>query len=201
MRFEPDWRPHLSLLRPAAPSWLRAWLSCPDSLTRALSRSCGGTFRVRLIGQGWGRPRPDEQRCLDLPHTARAIVRQVFLSCAEAPRVYARTIIPRRSLHGAPGRLMRLGDTPLGEVLFSARSLQRERAEVAHLTPIHTLFHLATAAPGGSPLPAGLWARRSVYRLEGLPLLVTEVFLPSLTGPRRCSGRLIGGRLGRAPGR
>lgn len=187
MRFEPDWRPRLSLLRPPAPPGLRAWLTCPDSLTRAVSRGCGATFRVRLLQQGWECPREDERRALGLPHACRAVVRQVFLNCGDQPRVYARTVIPRSSLSGAPRRLLRLGDTPLGEVLFATPSLQREREAFAHLTPAHGLYRLAASA-AETHASRGLWARRAVYRLAGLPLLVTEVFLPSLTRRRPCPG-------------
>ena len=40
----------------------------------------------------------------------------------------------------------------------------------------------ATAVSGLRRRPAAIWGRRSVFRVGGKPLLVSEVFLPGLGG-------------------
>ena len=112
------------------------------------------------------------------PHEI-ALVRQVRLLCNERPWVFARTVIPLSSLQGGLHRLARLGTKPLGAVLFADPSLQRQPLEITRITPRHRLYHMATAT-GGAEVTDPLWGRRSVFRLRGKPLLVSEFFLPSL---------------------
>ena len=154
-------------------------------MTKALTATCRGDLHIHLLEQSCQRPLPSESRHLQLPHASRAVVRQVAIECNRIPRVYARTVLPRESLAGPPRKLLHLGERPLGAVLFADPSMRREATEVAYLTPDTRLFRIAEHTL--SITVDGLWARRSIYRLRNLPLLVTEVFLPALahTSPRR----------------
>ncbi len=163
---EPRWHPARPLF---IPHGLRGWLTAEDSLSHRLQHVCP-SFRVRLLDQGWERPLPDEALCLRLPPGRGASVRQVQLTCSGRPWVFARTVTPSPK---AGRRLARIGERPLGEVLFSRRPLPRGAIEIARLAPTHPLFTLA----GGSG--EVLWARRSLLLFED-PLLITEVFLPPL---------------------
>jgi chorismate--pyruvate lyase len=51
---------------------------------------------------------------------------------------------------------------------------------VTALFATHPLYRLASRHLAPENLPTQLWARRSLFHLAGEPLLVTEVFLPSL---------------------
>jgi chorismate--pyruvate lyase len=162
---------------------LRSWLFEAGSLTRRLARNCGERFSLRLVSSAWGPPLPDERQALRLAAGRAALVRQVYLLCDGRPLVFARSVIPPRSLLGKNRRLTRLGSRPLAGLLFGHRPVDRDVLEVAALSPGHPLHALACHDLG--PRPAGtLWARRSVFYPARKPVLVTEVFLPDIAGLR-----------------
>ena len=102
-----------------------------------------------------------------------ALVRQVVLCCNEQPLVYARTVIPVTTIQGAQRRYANMGNRPLGAMLFADRTMQREAVEVAIL-PATDVANQYTSS--NEPI----WGRRSVFRVSGKPLLVSEYFLPEL---------------------
>lgn len=157
---------------------LRDWLLDTGSLTRRVQRACAGRFRVRVEFQGWGRPRLDECLALHLRQPRRALIREVHLLCDDRPWVFARTVIPISTLRGRERRLAHLGERPLGAVLFADPHMTRGPVEVACVRPGQALY--TAAVQGLRQRPAEIWGRRSVFRLGGKPLLVSEFFL---TGP------------------
>ena len=170
------WKPHQFYLRAAIPVRLCGWLLDPASLTLRLQNLCPDRFRVRLLSQGWGSPRLDEARALGMRRGERAIIRQVHLQCGTRPWIYARTIIPATSMRGKLQRLAHLGTRPLGAMLFADPGMRRERVELANIKPGEALFKDATRHM--SRQPGDIWGRRSVFRIAGKPLLVSEIFLP-----------------------
>jgi chorismate--pyruvate lyase len=136
-------------------------------------RASNNRFRVRLLGQGWRRPLPAEHRALGLEGMRRALVREVLLECAGEPWVFARSVIPAASLAGELRHLRRFGERSLGALLFSTQGVQRGEFEVARLAPGDPLLAAHAGVAGTA------WARRSLFRLRGRPLLVQEVFLPA----------------------
>ena len=129
-----------------------------------------------MLSQAIEKPRLDEFKVLGMVTGSNALVRQVRLCCGHACWVYARTVIPFSTLTGKQRLYANLGTRPLGAMLFSDRTMQRDEVMVTSLT--------------GNDLPAGLgleehdvvWGRRSVFRIGGKPLLVSEYFLPALLG-------------------
>lgn len=113
-----------------------------------------------------------------------ALIRQVQLLCAGQPWVFARTVIPVRTLSGRGRRLAHLGNRPLGAMLFADSRVQRGRLQVARLTPGNAVF--ASAVNGLMKVPDDIWGRRSVFHYAGRPLLVSEIFLPDVG---RCQSR------------
>ncbi len=169
------WREGKQLSRATPTPALRDWLLDTGSLTRRVRHACAGRFSVRVESQGWGRPRLDEYLALGLRWGRIALIREVHLLCDERPWVFARTIIPVTTLRGRQRRLAHLGDRPLGAVLFADPHMQRGPVEVACIRPDSALF--AAAVQGLKRRPAEIWGRRSVFRLGGKPLLVSEIFL------------------------
>lgn len=152
------------------------WLLDSGSLTQRLVSVCPGQFRVRVESQRRARPLREEARALGMRAGQLALVRQVVLSCDRQAWVCARTVIPASTLTGTERRLMRLGNRSLGAVLFADPTLERGATEVACLTPGRRLYDLLAAPRAMSATE--LWGRRSVFRLSGKPLLVSEFFLP-----------------------
>ncbi len=151
--------------RQAAPQPWRNWLKDKGSLTRSLVSASQGQFRVELLRQRYARPTRSEARALGSPPRCLALIREVQLMGLGQPWVYARSVIPVSTLSGAQRQLGGIGNRSLGSVLFSDPSMQREPLQIGQL-----------CLTDGTRL----WARRSVFRLAGKPLLVCEVFLPAL---------------------
>lgn len=165
-------------MRCRLPLNLRDWLLDAGSLTDRLKRACRGRFNVRVLDEGWRRPRLDEARVLGMSPTARAWVREVQLLCDGEPWVFARTIVPVSTLTGRQRQLAYLGDRPLGAFLFADPGMRRGEVELACIGRKQAMFGHATR--GLKRRPATIWGRRSVFRVGGKPLLVTEVFLPTV---------------------
>ena len=178
---EPVWRRVGAACPTAVPVAAWSWITEPGSLTRRVQDGCGGVFELRLLRQGWGDALPSERRLLRAGHHGRDLIREIELLCDGAPRIFARTVMPARSLIGRTRELARLGTRPLGAVLFADPSTRRGVVEYARLSPAHALFAVATAHASANR-PAELWGRRTVYRFAGKPLLVNEIFLPVLYG-------------------
>jgi chorismate lyase len=175
---EPHWSEQSHLLRTRVPADRLSWLIGTESLTHRVRQACGGRFLVRVLSQGWGRPLRSEARVLQLRGGERCLVREVQLLCDDRPWVFARTIIPATTLSGPQRRLARLGNRPLGAVLFADPSMRRGAVQIAALTARHGMF--ARATRDLKQRPARIWGRRSVFRVADKPLLVSEIFLPGL---------------------
>lgn len=175
------WYPSSRLFLADIPASLSAWLLDPGSLTQRLRRVCTGRFRVQVLNQSWQRPSQDEARVLKLRWDTRTWIREVQLLCDDQPWVFARTLIPPSTLRGRGRRLTTLGTRPLGAVLFADPRVQRGPVEIARITtgqPLHRRAFPHTIEP-----PNVIWGRRSVFRINGDPLLVSEIFLPGLPSP------------------
>jgi len=98
--------------------------------------------------------------------------------CGDTPWVYARTIIPPRTLARMSHRFTRLGARSLGAMLFADPSTKRGEVEITSLTPSDRLYHLVTRELRAKP--EMIWGRRSLFHLGGKPLLVCEFFLPDI---------------------
>lgn len=174
----PRWHSPSRLFLRDAPDGLSLWLLDAGSLTQRLRQACPGRFRVRVLGQGWTRPSRDEARALKLRPDAWAWTREVQLFCDQRPWVFARTLIPAWTLRGRGRRLTRLGAKPLGAVLFADPGVRRGPVEIARIAAGQRLHRRAFADFAEAPDP--IWGRRSLFRIDGRPLLVCEFFLPDL---------------------
>lgn len=167
----------LWLTAPAGAGPYRHWLRDRGSLTQRL-QAHSGAFSVERLQLRWAQPQPDEALLLGLPSHAHAWLREVTLCCAGTPVVFAHSVLPRRSLCGPWRALASLGSRPLGAALFADPRVVRTPLTYRKLTPVHALYRRALAVLDARP-PC-LWARRSVFWREDAPILVTEVFLPSV---------------------
>ena len=145
------------------PKAFHHWIADQSSLTQRLISLSQHQFKVRLINQGL---QPMQvQECLALGDRigAMASIREVELLCEGLPCVYARSVIPVRSLKGKQRRLACLGEQPLGAFLFADPFLKRNKVDVLPLDEQRKA-----------------WGRRSLFNVGGYPLFVSEFFLPAL---------------------
>ncbi len=173
---EPSWRSYTRVPSASVPQALRDWLLDQGSLTQRLIAASDHQFRVCVLKQQIEMPRLSERMALNQPMNLKALVREVLLFGGDTAWVYARSVMPLKSLSGSLRRLRKLDSRPLGALLFSDPSMRRGPIEIACITPQN------------SPLPSAvrhfdepLWGRRSVFWLCGKPLLVSEIFLPTFT--------------------
>ncbi|QSA97343.1 chorismate lyase [Methylococcus sp. EFPC2] len=176
---EPQWVPAHVLKHAYAPTAAGSWIEESGSLTARLRRIYGGGFGVKVLGQRWNKPYPDEIRILGLAWQRHTLVREVLLQDRGQALVAARSIIPREALRGMQCRLAHLGNRPLGELLFAYPRLARLSLEVSRIEPSHWRPDcLGELAPQGE-----IWGRRSVYAVASGQILVCEFFLPALITP------------------
>ncbi len=174
----PVWRTQQQMFATAIPAAIACWLFDPGSLTARVIAACPGRFHVEVLSQSWQRASVDEAQRLHMTLHERALIREVYLCCDAIPWVFARTIMPQRTLTGRQKFLAHLGARPLGAVLFADPHMHRDPMEVTHLSMRQQLFHKAMLR---SPDAASdIWARRSVFYLGAKPLLVNEIFLPTV---------------------
>lgn len=169
------WRHDPALLRGAGP--YASWLAEAGSLTARIRAACTH-FRVEVLGQAMASPIADERASLHSAPGRVARVREVLLHADGTPVVFAHSAVNPAHERGAWHLLAGLGARPLGALLFADPCIGRGLLQWRRLDARHPLYQRAARAcvlP-----PREFWARRSVYRRAGRPLLVTEVFLPAV---------------------
>jgi chorismate--pyruvate lyase len=122
----------------------------------------------------------DESRYFHFKIT-RCRIREVLLCANGIPLIMARSLIPSSSSSGSNHEVLRLGKKPLGAVLFAKTRMHSQKKpprEIARLDKHGPLWKKCFEQYPA--LPSAIWARRTLYRLKGRPLLVSEVFLPAL---------------------
>ena len=174
---EPVWRSR-DMLMSHAPAEISPWLFDQGSLTRRILLYCGKKFRVEVLSQKWQRPLLNEALRLGVHPEQHALIREVLLYCGDVPWVFARSVLPRKTLTGSRRFLGKLGNRPLGEILFSDPNIQRDALEIAEIKKGQRMYSCATQCLDNPP--DYVWGRRSVFYLHKKPLLVNEVFLPSI---------------------
>ena len=173
----------LSILMLMTPFWSTApfhavtpWQNIPGSLTARL-KACG-LFHVRVLQAGMKPAALDEARLLRVPAGRLVYARTVCLEVNGVPRVLARSVTRRVSLRRGWQRLRQQGSRPLGEMLWRKPRIVRAPPSFATLDKRHTMYK--ALLHHWPRLPAQVPARRACFYLRQQPLLVMEVFLPTI---------------------
>jgi chorismate--pyruvate lyase len=154
---------------------LLSWLLDPSSLTTRLSQCCEH-FRVEVLGQEI-QACSVEESTTDIAAEEQVLVREVLLYCDDIPQVFARSLLPLKSLTGEEQKLAHLGNQSLGQVLFSNKDLYRKCIEISAFSQNSAVYKLANQLE--LPAQTELWGRRSTFMLHDKPLMVAEIFLPN----------------------
>lgn len=160
--------------QPPLSAELLNWLNDPNSLTARLKRHCK-IFRVEVVGQRVEACDPNEAN-LTIKANEQVLVREVILYCDEQPQVFARSLLPLRSLTGNEQQLANLGTQPLGQVIFNNPLLERQSIEIASFDQLSNVAKLSRQL--SLNYQHELWGRRSLFVLGNKPIMVAEVFLP-----------------------
>ena len=163
-----------------APRKWQAWLADTGSLTQKIEQAIGQKLQVQVLRDCSQNLNSDESRYFHFK-IRRCRVREVLLCANEIPLVMAHSVIPTTSSSGSNHPILRLGTKPLGAVLFNntrKHSKSKPPRDIARLDKSSELWK--RCAKNGIDLAPPLWARRTLYRLKGHPILVSEIFLPAL---------------------
>lgn len=164
-----------TLARAEMPAALRAWLTYSGLLSARMRELFGERYALHVV-----RERQTSECSAALARMAcpsgAALVRDIEIVNGERRALFAQTCIPTMTLQSQPW-LGRLGTNSLGETLARVASVHRGPLEFRQISGSDELLAAATA---DQFVHDSLWARRSVFAIEGAPLLVTEVFLPEL---------------------
>lgn len=144
-----------------------AWLTQPTALSATI-KSIGYKFSIRVISQQLSEADSSEQQALSISEND-SLIREVYLQADGVPWIYGRVVIPKSSYLIHQQQIDSLGEKPLGETLFYGHD-NFQRSEFS--------YKLLNTYPGSSTNL--LFARRSIFELNGLKALVSEVFLPDL---------------------
>lgn len=148
------------------PDALRSWLLEQGSITERLRRA-NQHFSLDLLGHQAVSLQSDEQALLATEQT-HGTCRQVILYGDQGPAVLGATLFSEAA--NLQGGLSELGLQPLGDRIFSSTQAVRDHLQLAQ-------FSLSA----DRHWPAmQVWGRRSRLFLGPWPLLVHELFLPSL---------------------
>jgi chorismate-pyruvate lyase len=181
------WKKISSIKYGQAPKIIWDWLHKPFVLSKALKKVCND-FSVHVADQSIKSMYTDEAAALNCDEGTNGYVRETYLGDKNNPLVYARVTMPPSTYRSKKTELDNLGNRPIGEtILYKDATLIRSEMEVKRITQndellfdalVHQNFYLAAVAKAAR-LPE-LWARRSIFKLSGNPLLVTEVFLANI---------------------
>lgn len=170
--YERSWRTLRDFYRHRIPPAVLDWILDPTSLTQRVRAFCGSEiFHVRVLSQAYRYASEAEARLLNILPGLRVLDRQVQLCCSEQSLVYARSLLPVTLFTGRQQRLKYQGSKSLGATLFADPTVTRGELQIASVAAEHI--------PGADE-EANIWGRRSVFRIQGKPLLVAEFYLPEL---------------------
>jgi chorismate--pyruvate lyase len=152
-----EWRPLGGTPPDLSPS-IRGWLLTEESMTKHFEQHCS-RVHVEMYQCGYITADDLGDDASLLPACSRYWLREITLFGDGTPWLFGRTLIPSSSPNVMD--VVNLGTVPLGHYLFNGKhKLGREYIQIGLQDE-------------------GIYARRSLLRVSGEPLLLTEVFLPA----------------------
>lgn len=160
-----------------APPKIGPWVTESHSMTKTLEASFNGDVKVDVLSERLDETLPSEKLALG-GNEEMARIREVILKIRDVPVLTARTVIPAETYEEMHKTFTELGTRPLGNVLFELEDVRRLTAEIAALDFGFPLLESVreTCNLGQDDVP--FWGRRNLFSLSGMPLLLTEIFLP-----------------------
>ena len=156
---------------------LSAFLFENGSLSQLIQNRFRRKLHIDLINESWSTAMTYEKKLLSLRNYEIIFARESYLSCNNKKLVYARTVIPRKTLKAQNHTLTRLGQKPLGEILFNNNKIFRKNIKYAKI-PLHNELH--NKAKKHCNIYSDLYGRQSIFYVKNKPLLLIEVFLPDI---------------------
>ena len=154
----------------------RFWLTRTDSITRALEEKIKQKISIKLLYNDWGLGSAEECQQLSQECEQLFFIREIELFVHNDLFLLGRSVIPTATLRKNHPELEQLGTSSLGHFLFNYPKIQREQLEFTSQRKILAEYKCLDAY---QDCLADVIARRSVFKLQNHPLLLTEFFMPS----------------------
>lgn len=137
---------------------IKSWLLEQGPITKRIKSIA--EFRLELIQDELSDATDDEILFLKID-SEEIRIREVILYGNENPMVFARTIIPDTTIEKGLKELGKIGNKPLGDILFEKDIFSKEDIVFASFKDKESLF----------------WGRKIKYTVKDQPFSVMEVFL------------------------
>ena len=137
---------------------IKSWLIEQGPITKRIKSE--ESFKLNLIKDEISAVDDSEKKFLE-ESSDKIKVREVILMGNNIPRVYAKSLIPIRTIENGFSRLGELGTKPLGDILFEKEIFKKTNVVYAQFQDQDSIF----------------WGRKTKYIVKNMPLSVMEVFL------------------------
>ena len=155
-------------------SFTYSLLADRGSLTDRFKQLMGKKPSLTRLSQGRQFVSWQERQLLSMNEREMALVREIKMGTGGLYWMFARTIVPNRTLQGEARRISFLNNTPIGNILFGRNGATRTSMDV-YLT-----WELPQSLIELGVLPEQpLWERCSIFEFNSGPLMVSELFLPA----------------------
>ncbi len=102
---------------------LRFWLSSKKSLSKRIKNIAH--FRIMQVKPPVTRSLKTEEIKFRGIRSTQLYIREVMIYANGQPIMYARTVTPKKNLRGFWGRIKRLEDNPLSDIIFDKKIIKR----------------------------------------------------------------------------
>ena len=178
----PQWSLEPQNISPSHPIY--PWLIKPYIISKAM-KICCKTLEVALLQHKKMPAFEDEKQLLELTHEW-PLIRKVYLKGDGIPWSFGRVVVPTPTYLAFQTSFDTLGGQLIGEsLLYGHPQTTRGPFDYAQLTPDHDFYqdmlHLLDQHYPLSTQPSlfsELWGRRSIFHINGHPLLVSEAYFP-----------------------
>ena len=153
-----SWMTYKEMINQVKNDSIKSWLSESGPITKRISAN--ENFELNLL-----REEIDEVDETEKKYLGNSIgdikVREVLLLGNKVPKVYAKSLIPVKTIKKGFSKLGSLGTKPLGDILFEKNIFNK--IDVMYSSFIHedSIF----------------WGRKTKYLVKNLPFSVMEIFL------------------------
>ena len=153
-----SWNTYESIEHELTNAEIKSWLLEQGPITKRIKSIA--EFRLELIQDELSDATDDEILFLKID-SEEIRIREVILYGNENPIVFARTIIPNTTIEKGLKELGKIGNKPLGDILFEKDIFSKEDIVFATFKDEESLF----------------WGRKIKYTVKDQPFSVMEVFL------------------------
>lgn len=181
---------------------MKIWLRSTASLTRKLEARLRCKIKAEVLTEGYQNP-ADLLPNLESSANSVAVSNDPFVSAIRAhphcklwcreviltdnyrPLVYAKTIIPQKTL-ARFSVLKSLENLPIGIVLYKLKPIKRVITALNYyesieaISPLPDRIRALIKQAPESYASNGIWQRQSMFVIKNHPLLIQEIILPTL---------------------